>query len=503
MKLFLNICLILLTHLSFSQKEADCIAFGRCYNDCEAPTSNGLIYFNENSVDSIVSKKLNLDLFFCSASFKNNNVHYISNGWLIVNSLGDTIDSKIVLPEFVSEGEQGTLTSLQNPLFLSIISGDSTAIYLFYGQYKWIFTGSLDAFDTHFSYARLNALSMDKEVALLSKNNVLLSGVDSTSRGNIKACRHANGRDWWVIKPSIYTNKFYRGLLGPSGIEMKPFYTSVSQQTQNSDCWDHFNYAGTKFYHFNALIEKKLYVYEFDRCTGELSNPIIHDLSAWFSVYDYNANCISEDGTKLYIYRSPDPLLPDQPGGLLQYDLNTLSMTYLGDYSYPTLTPNSKWVVTSSYTDLTGQGEPIPRMDVIYFPNQAGLNCQYQPNQYNLVNRHSFEFSPSYANFRLGPIDGSSCDTLGLNTIQDPENSIEVKIYPNPTEGPITVEIKNIKSEKIELKLFNALGQAVYNRQLTNTIETLNDINVRPGLYILQLINSDGLMITSNKLIIK
>jgi len=41
---------------------------------------------------------------------------------------------------------------------------------------------------------------------------------DTSASGDMQACRHANGRDWWLIKPGIYEDEYYVGLLSPTGI---------------------------------------------------------------------------------------------------------------------------------------------------------------------------------------------------------------------------------------------------------------------------------------------
>jgi hypothetical protein len=67
-------------------------------------------------------------------------------------------------------------------------------------------------------------------------------------------------------------------------------------------------------------------------------------------------------------------------------------------------------------------------------PNEIGLACDYQPMAIELP---AYAFPPypaNWANHLLGPIDGSSCDTLGLND----ETSIKkleqfsFNLFPNP-----------------------------------------------------------------------
>jgi hypothetical protein len=56
----------------------------------------------------------------------------------------------------------------------------------------------------------------------------------------------------------------------------------------------------------------------------------------------------------------------------------------------------------------------VKSFHVIHNPDEKGLNCDYQQHGVALPTYNAFSI-PSFPNFRLGPLDGSSCDTLGLN----------------------------------------------------------------------------------------
>jgi len=100
---------------------------------------------------------------------------------------------------------------------------------------------------------------------------------------------------------------------------------------------------------------------------------------------------------------------------------------------------------------------------------------------------------PNLANFRLGPIDGSVCDSLGLNAPIDTglEELLkeQVKVFPNPTNGIFNVALQNkaIRS----LRLFDMLGKEVYTTT-SNAKEAqinLHDLNVSSGIYLLEINN--------------
>lgn len=67
-----------------------------------------------------------------------------------------------------------------------------------------------------------------------------------------------------------------------------------------------------------------------------------------------------------------------------------------------------------------------------------------------------------------------------------------IKIYPNPTEGHLKVEISDFdKCQSVSLSIYNIQGQLVLKRRMESSVCDL-DISGRPnGLYVLQ-INIDG-----------
>ena len=54
---------------------------------------------------------------------------------------------------------------------------------------------------------------------------------DSLHFGRLTACRHANGRDWWLLLPKFQTNEFIRFLLTPAGIYLCVIRTSSGVST--------------------------------------------------------------------------------------------------------------------------------------------------------------------------------------------------------------------------------------------------------------------------------
>src|SRR5438093_11769444 len=57
---------------------------------------------------------------------------------------------------------------------------------------------------------------------VVNKNVIAIQ--DTLTPGKITACKHANGRDWWVLVPRVNSNIYYTFLLSTQGI------TGITQQ---------------------------------------------------------------------------------------------------------------------------------------------------------------------------------------------------------------------------------------------------------------------------------
>ena len=76
----------------------------------------------------------------------------------------------------------------------------------------------------------------------------------------------------------------------------------------------------------------------------------------------------------------------------------------------------------------------------------------------------------------------------------------ELKIYPNPTPDQLIVSIKNPSDKKLEIHLFNALGQLVYRKQLSmggqDELINLPFAHLARGVYVLKLKSEKNINVT-------
>jgi len=484
-----------------AQREADCLAMGYCdYSlpNCHPVYGSAIYKFNEEGIEYIEEDaRLSLSTDYSRAAFSDRHTGeliFASNGWRLVNRSGQVLAHKLWRDDIPHPGNTfdstGVLNS-QGPLFLND-PGDSTKAYLFYGQHRLDDFGTPIGFATYdvlFTYAYLDIPTQ----SLISKNNVLLN--ELSAAGDAQACRHANGRDWWLIKPGQYEDEYHIGILNPQGISLEKKTIQGLPHREQTLTYTYFNKDGNKILHFIPLYSE-LQAYDFDRCSGTLSNLVVHDLRDSLrkgdSTYiDYNACNISPDGTKFYVRRSPT-----KGGGTLQYDLETLEYTYITQISTaPQLTPNYKHILSYSriITDTS-----IRTLNTIYEPNKPGLACNFVMHTDTVINIPNFIAPSCFANFRLGALKGSGCDTIvsGIGEVK----AGRLKVYPNPARDVLNIELSENTGEA-SLALFSVTGQQLLYMPLYSSSEKIQIGYLPPGLYLAKLTNSDG-TVSTQKIVI-
>ena len=258
---------------------------------------------------------------------------------------------------------------------------------------------------------------IEKDVDLLVQNN---ENEWLADWGKLTACKHANGRDWWVMIPNSINNKIYIYLLSPEGLnlimekEFEAYRVSKSSLGQGAFSPDGKYYA---IWGGDEILGKGYYrLYDFDRCTGELSNERSDTL---LTIYG-DGLCFSPNSN--YLYLSNDKhiyqfdLEEDDFYGSKQIvaTMDTIWENEIGrklSLSWMALGRDKKIYVIPN----AGNSSHIHRINK---PDEKGESCNVQ---HHILKLPTFVGTagtiPNYPNFRLGPIDGSDCDTLGIDNI--------------------------------------------------------------------------------------
>jgi hypothetical protein len=308
------------------------------------------------------------------------------------------------------------------------------------------------------------------KMTVVDKNHLLVNDL-IMGQGGLAACKHANGRDWWIIVPKLFSNCFYQFLLTPKGIDSIGLQcVGDSFNTNTNRGQSCFTPDGTKFIWYTPY--DSLHIIDFDRCTGELSN------SRRIAVYDSFGMAVQEpfeggvsvspnseylyvtSGTELWQYN----LLSDDIGRSQILIENLVSQIPLSTTETAQLAPDGK-----IYINPIGQDSLF---HIINYPDSPGLACNFQ--KYGLVlPTYDWECMPIYPNYRLGPVTGSVCDTLGLDSLNNSAirnlyNEAILKIYPNPASDYAIIDygFTDWSKGQVTLEICNNSGQTILMQQL-------------------------------------
>jgi hypothetical protein len=361
--------------------------------------------------------------------------------------------------------------------------------------------------DLYFSLIDTKANVDSGKVYSLNNLVVGVKGVIST----LGSVRHANGRDWWIIIHGYPNNKFYKFIASPWKVEF------VGEQAIGTVCGlldttfsnnesigeISFNLLGDKIAICNAggLIE----AFDFDRCSGLLSNPINLqriNISNNNILLTPTAN-ISPSGRFVYgisYYTQPPGPSPvsSNLGQIVQYDLlatdpanDTVVVygfrdidSYIDQLEYG---PDGRmWFTGRSPTLPNNLSYPHDSMlHFIEYPDLKGHACNVKFNQVYLNGRKANSGMPNMPNYNLGPIDGSVCDTLGLNVSRntlEPSPLPLPSIYPNPSGGQGAVLIIPQPQLTNGIIIYDATGKLIW--EIQSDSDTINLPNHLPsGLY--------------------
>jgi len=360
-------------------------------------------------------------------SDKDGNFLFTYNGYKIESHSGFFMKNGYAVGPLMHDND----LLLQGSIILPI-PGDTNKYVLLYGSPELdVNLGMAVSYDLFYSNIDMNKDGGWGEV--IEKNSTLVH--DTLGFGGITAVKHANGLDWWILVPRYQDGKFYKILLSSSGLKIDTInqYTSFKN---NGFLHVYFSPNGNKYAKLNDISNidgEVLSIYDFDRCTGQLGNPTtIHEynegaggiafspdskllyLMAWDKVYQYDLEAPDIGASKLLVAERDE----------YRDTVDTHADTFYVKPSFfmGMLAADGKIYITSYGNNHV--------YHTIERPNVRGVGCR--------VNQHSVKIPtvkqafPNFPNYRLGPIDGSICDSLGINNVplsrfrydQDTSNSL-------------------------------------------------------------------------------
>ncbi|MCB0703952.1 MAG: T9SS type A sorting domain-containing protein [Saprospiraceae bacterium] len=291
---------------------------------------------------------------------------------------------------------------------------------------------------------------------VLDKNHLLLQ--DTFTVGLITACKHANGRDWWIVIPEMASNKLYRFLLDPRGIQ-GPWEQRIGTVDQDDSHTGQVVFSPDGRYYARMDDYNKLHIYDFDRCTGLFSNPRFVDIPDSGLTYGVPSSvAFSPNSQLLYagqienLYQINMLVSSIEASLLLVGELDDFEAPFYGYFQKMQLAPDGKIYLS------TGSK---PYLNVIDNPNEKGVACHFIQHEFLLPDQNYIGL-PNMSNYRLGRLEGSPCDSLYLAPEYPTCLENQLEVFPNPFQKELHIRFNDCLPGLFDFVLYDVLGRVVW-----------------------------------------
>lgn len=315
---------------------------------------------------------------------------------------------------------------------------------------------------------------------VVSKNNVIFDG----ELEPFCAVRHGNGRDWWIIIPEYATNRYLRLIFSPEGVVVLPAQETGPVMDCSRLGSSVFSPGG---FRYGRTQNCRTAIFDFDRCTGSFSNPIVFDTSP--HTFGGGGIAFSPDGSKVLVNSQLVILEADLLAATPKLD--TVIFTY----------ENFKWGLSLNLMQYGPDGnlyiDNMSRskfLNVVKFQDSSATDWQFEQMGLPLP-VYNVRTLPNIPNFNLFDFADSPCDTLGINTpvslTDKPARAgINLRIYPNPAHGKTVITA----SEAVEGRwvIYGITGSIKQTGVWTNEVWETDTTGWDPGLYCFSLTLPDG-----------
>ena len=326
------------------------------------------------------------------------------------------------------------------------------------------------------------------------------------------AIRNGNGRDWWLIKQAHDTNVIYSFLVTPDSIYgpviqgfTEPHFGLTHIRGQSV-----FNKDGNRYASINIDLNK-VFVADFDRCSGLFSNPLVYDIPCVSTFYPYDSSYLECKPYSLAFSPNGQFLYAGRYYSVSQLDLNdpdTSTRWYTA--AWPA---DSTWFAFAGYSSLElGPNNKMyigninstdNNFAVINNPDVKGVGCnfcanclQFPPQYYlGLPYYNGVTSPPNMPHYELG--NYFPCDTLqALTNVPALSASASLSVYPSPTKGPITFSRSSLLGGAERVAVLNLSGQALFSAPFyPGAREAKADLSSLPsGIYLYHYWRGDQLL---------
>ncbi len=458
------------------------------YNNSPAPYAEGIQLDFKLGAPQITNFSRKMPFFRANSGIcdSSGNILFYSNGFWIADATHDTMigGSGLNPGQFANVLSNFGNGIPQSSIILPL--PDNTNLF-------YLFHETIDYNPGPYQVLRLFKTVVDMSLnnglgAVISKNDTLIE--DTLLFGELTAVKHGNGRDWWLLTHRWQSDEYYSFLIDPQGIH-GPYSQHIGAVCDNGISGQAcFSPDGTKYAHAN--LEVDLEIFDFDRCTGLLSNPVQIFYNDSFPPYSV---AFSSNSKYLYVSTFYE---------IHQYDVGTSNIAatdtvvaiydgfydqwpqYQSVFYLAQLAPDNKIYLTCA--------NGVRYLHVINNPDSQGIACDVQQHSLYLGDWAS-ACVPNYPNFKLGALGGSACDTLGV--VENVLSIGEIEVYPNPASDFIT--IKSAEKNITYTQIVDVTGR-IYSLPM-DAYGRIDIVNLSEGLYFITAYDSRNKILGRKKFV--
>lgn len=321
---------------------------------------------------------------------------------------------------------------------------------------------------------------------------------DSIMWGRITACKHANGRDWWIITHKFYSDKYYKIYFQGDSFSIEIQHIGNQFKTFDANGMAVFSPDGSKYAHLNT--NDTIDLLQFDRCSGEFSTPIMLSVRDSSNILSPALGCQFSANSRFLYVNSYRRLWQFDTWSMDIQDSKILidSTDNFEDKFLQQLAPDGKIYIST----FNSNGQQ-PFLSVINKPDSLGSLCNFEIEGLLFPIASTNHCVPNFPNYNLGPLEGSLCDTISVSSdfSKHQVSKIKVDILPNPNKGKFTLHYHLPQNKEGIIEIINMQGriEALFKRPMWSSI--LNaDVNLAPGMYLVRL-KSGGSMISKTMVV--
>jgi len=425
-------------------------------------------------------------------SDENGNLIAATNGCWIMDATGDSMQNGSGLSPGSFANSWCTNTSgipFSNAALIIPFPGDSNKFILFHqvGDYN----NPVAGLPTRLYYTIIDkSLNSGLGAVIINQKN-LIAFQDTISVG-FAACKHANGRDWWVLALKDTSKIIYKVLVTTAGISSvttqivnmpTPFFANAGQPCFSPD--------GTKFAYTSGRINpnyEDVRIFSFDRCTGQL------DSIGYILKPGYAGFGLSFSSNSRYLFYSSF-------GQVFQLDTDapdiatsdSLIANWDG-FAYPFSTNYTNfWLMYRAANGkiyISSQGGTI-HFHVINNPDSAGIACDLQQHSLQLPCYGGYG-NVNHPNYYLG------CDTtcgpcLNTGLAEQAGHDFKFSISPNPNNGTFKIIYMLPQNRSGMFEVYDVTGKKVFSYTLPpwSTLQHFDLGMLSDGVYSCVITSND------------